>query len=518
MDNKPQDALKLLVGTYYNELEHLATLDIGMERLISTAILVEQVLGVHFPPKEVRIEGKRNNQSLGDFVFSREDFLDSELVSRLRKVVWIRNRDSHFHKDGKPSRDERQFAIENLEQVVQAHLTELATRSGFNKREWDKKIKNEQSPRLGLANLHTSPANKNRQEPANKNRQDEVIAEAIDRPQKPSLEASEKDPSLSVSTVAEYAFCPRAGMLSHEGAYSDREEELPSLRPLPWYEQDAIEEAYVGSVYWLFVWVVMFVVGLVILSITMLGHDLFVVILAIGVSSWGILVKTAFMKWRKLGARRLAINLATDCNPDPYSITPQSVDWWGLLKAGFEVRRPESASTDEQWRLSGNPHRILQKGSMTIPVHKIKKTCGPLLPQHLVRAMALCHVIEAAEGAVCPFAIILFENTYLGTTVPNTTAAREQFYTALERVRTMISDSDAGKQQPSEPVTGSVCRGCLHGEPRPAALQKKTMRYGEPLNPFLLASKSNKVFHCDCGDRFRWKPLHERNEKLKRVE
>ena len=32
---------------------------------------------------------------------------------------------------------------------------------------------------------------------------------------------------VTASTIAEFTFCPRAGILTHEGGFSDPEEELP---------------------------------------------------------------------------------------------------------------------------------------------------------------------------------------------------------------------------------------------------------------------------------------------------
>jgi len=154
---------------------------------------------------------------------------------------------------------------------------------------------------------------------------------------------------------------------------------------------------------------------------------------------------------------------------------------------------------------------------MSIPVHRIQKPRGPVLPQHIVRAMALCHLIEFTEGSPCPFAIILFGNTYQGTTVPNTPAHREQFSAALKAVRKMIKASDARQQEPLAPVTGNACSRCNFGKPHRPNPDKPTMRYGLPVEPYLLVG-AKKVLHCICGDRFRQKPNHDDNRRLQPLE
>jgi len=251
----------------------------------------------------------------------------------------------------------------------------------------------------------------------------------------------------------------------------------------------------------------------VIMSMVLIGHFSYPFLLISFLGVWALFTKRAYQRWRMLGERRLAAQLASECNPDPGKNAFQPVDWWGLLLAGYEVSRPKVAMRDENWKLSGKPRRILKKGSMSIPVHRIRKTEGPILPQHIVRVMAHCHLIETTEGANSPFAVVLFGNTYQGMTVPNTNENRERFYSALERARTTILESDAREREPLAPVTGSACSRCHFGCPRPIALMEKTMRYGEALNPLLLRSRT-KSFHCDCGDRFREKPKHDANQRL----
>ncbi|MEZ6100705.1 MAG: hypothetical protein R3E01_17180 [Pirellulaceae bacterium] len=485
------------IANYRDEVEFIRELLDPVNQLRDAGVFVEDMLRVHFPAPEI------TEPSLGKFLRNRRKFLGRRLFRDADFAVRMRNSVSHTRRE---ATTDEQFikATDVLLEIASLHIDEIERRAGPKSNSDDPpQSQDDPSPRFEIEST---------QEPEPK-----AYATQIEREPRPLLQAADDDPEVTASTIAEYTFCPRAGILTHEGGFTDPEEELPSLTLLPWYEQAAIEEAYTHALYVLFAFPIGLLAGVVILSLLFLGHFIYPFLLVGSIAVWALFAKRAYQRWREIGERRLAAQLATECNPVPGKNAFQPVDWWGLLLAGYEVRRPESALHDESWKLSGKPRRILQKGTMSIPVHRIRKPEGPILPQHIVRVMAHCHLIETTEGANSPFAVILFGNTYQGMTVPNTKENRERFYSALERVRTAITESDAGERQPPEPITGNACSACHFGHPRPVALEDKTMRYGEPLDPVLFHN-GKKVFHCDCGDRFHWKPKHERTRKLRKLE
>ncbi len=504
MSAESNDALKRDIVNYFSRLSQLKTVSSLVERLTEAVRLVEEIIHKHFPP-EVTDEEQRSF-SLGDYLTHRSEFLGEETGRLARRVTWIRNRESHYRHDGPPSDDERTEAIEFLDMIARKHLSLLMEQNRLSPADLVEPRQSPIKPATRFGIKESSATDPTALE----------LANHIDRIAAVIPEAGTDDPTVSASTLAEYAFCPRAGILTHENSYSDPEEEMPSLSLLPWYEKDAIEEAYARSVYKLFWLLVAFVVGLVVLSILPLPKTAYLLLMFVGATAWLYFTKEALATWRELGRRRLSIGMAVECDPNPNKLVPQPVDWFGLLLAGYEVRRPEGALRDEKRKLVGKPRRILQKGDMTIPVHRINKTDGKIQPQHVVRVMAHCHLVEATEGTHCPFAIILFGNTYKGITVPNTVGNREHFYSVLERVRKMINDSKDGERQPPAPAVSSICQECPHGRPRPASEGDKTMRYSEPLDPYLLVNGRRTIFHCDCGDRFRWKPEHRANQHLRR--
>lgn len=494
---REEDDIWETIANYRGEVEFLRELLDPVNQLRDAGVFVEDMLRVHFPAPEI------SEPSLGKFLRKRRKFLGRRLFRDADFAVRMRNSVSHTRRE---SATDEQFlkATEILLEIASLHIDEIERKAGRKaKPENAPEPELDPSPRFGNVSPEES--------------EQKTYATHIEREPRPLLEAADDDPAVTASTIAEYTFCPRAGILTHEGGFSDPEEELPSLALLPWYEQAAIEEAYTHALYVLFAFPVGLVAAVVILSLLLLGNLLYPFLLIGLLFGWAIFAWRAFRRWREIGERRLAARLATESNPVPGKNAFQPVDWWGLLLAGYEVRRPESAFHNERWKLSGKPRRILDKGTMSIPVHRIRKPEGPILPQHIVRVMAHCHLIETIEGANCPFAVVLFGNTYQGMTVPNTVENREQFYTALERARTAITESDAGERQPPEPITGNACSACHFGHPRPVALEDKTIRYGEPLDPVLFHN-GKKVFHCDCGDRFHWKPKHERTRKLRKLE
>ena len=218
-------------------------------------------------------------------------------------------------------------------------------------------------------------------------------ATRIERKARRSLAARDDDPQITVSTVAEFVFCRRASVLTHEGTRDHSEDELPSLALLPWYERDAIEEKYNLSVYALCAMPVVLMVGAVIVSLFMLSQMFYPVVLGAWLLSWLYVAIRVYFWWRTLGKCRLEAMHAVKCEPDPDQLTFQDVDWWGLLEAGYEVDRPEIIK-DGDWKLNGTPRRIIRKGSLSIPVHRINRNHGPLQPQHIIRVTAYCHLIR----------------------------------------------------------------------------------------------------------------------------
>lgn len=500
MDYDEQEQLQEAIAAYRREIAYLQDLIDPIRKLIEIAVLVEKVIKSHFMPPNLDLP------TLGKLLYSRKSFLRGALFPNAAFAIDVRNRMSHDDDRGKPTYEEYEKATRVLLEVIEKHIEELERRINQQAGTEDKLEPEPRTERSPRPHAQSTAPQKTKPHVA-----------SPDLPPPPDLTAADDDPDVNASTLAEYVFCPRAGVLTHEGGFSTQDEELPSTALLPWYEQDAIEEAYTRSSYLLFALPIGFVALLVIMSLFFLGELVYPLLLLVMIGAWLWLTHWAFVRWRELGKRRLAAKLAVPCHPDPHLHKKQSVDWWGLLRAGYDVDRPEATLRDAQWKVKGRPRRVLQKGSMRIPVHRIKKTEGPIAPQHIVRAMVYCHLIETAEGKNSPFAVILYGNTYQGTTIPNSPKYRELFYTALPRVRNQIKKSAARESDPLEPLDSSICSKCPYGKPRSVELGEKTMCDDKELDPILLTN-GRKLFHCTCGDRFKWLPKHNRNRRLRLVQ
>ena len=181
------------------------------------------------------------------------------------------------------------------------------------------------------------------------------------------------------------------------------------------------------------------------------------------------------------------------------------MNWWSLLKCGFEPHEYFDPHEDLSWRLSGHPWRVLHKGSLRIPVFRKRRGDRGLHQQHLARMAAYCHLIETAEGHAAPYGIILFGSDYDGVTVPNTEANRHVLRTGLLEARQVIESN-----QPAAPPS-SWCQRCPNGWPKVYRRRKTDTRLGgQEWPPVLTRGVDGRKYHSACGDRFGDVPRHER--------
>jgi len=511
MSSDNSDKLVAAVRAYEHELASCKLKDLPLDQIVSASILAEKVIKSYFPlgPFYDK-EGKLREPTLGECIYPRLEFLGETLGNEAKKAVWIRNRSTHDHKDGPASDEEMAEAAGVLAKVIEKHLKTVRSQvSGSDSLNRLGSLENGEAD-----GLPTTAGSRDRiPEPENAR-----VAVEITTPKFPPLEAPPDAPLLSATSLAEYAFCPRAGVLTHEGRCADPDDELPSLSLLPWFEEHRIKEDYAASSLKLFWILTGFIVGLIILAVLPIGAALYHLFLLGGVGLGGYLAALEYGIWKELGRRRLAAKIEPRCDPEPNNQIQQPVNWWGLLKAGYGVRRPAAALRNSKWKISGKPRRVLQKGDWSIPVHRVNRTNGKVEPQHIVRIMVHCLLLESVEYANSPFGILLFGDTYEGFTIPRTEANQELCYKTIMKAREAIAKAREGEQQPPAPVKTTACSGCHHGSPRHAAKEVKTMHYGDALSPFVLLDRKNTMFHCNCGDRFRWKPPHNGNERLNRID
>ncbi len=185
-----------------------------------------------------------------------------------------------------------------------------------------------------------------------------------------------------------------------------------------------------------------------------------------------------------------------------------------MIKAGFVPIEPERVYEDLDLGLVGKPWRILQKGSLRIPVFRKRADSRQIHPQHLLRIVAYCHLIRKCEGADSPYGIVLQGREYEGVALPAKDSS-EALRQAIKRVRQMQYAVEVEGLFPNAPDPLSRCRGCPWGKPRRHRNRKsETILSGQVVEPFLARGSDKHLYHSTCGDRCYWVPPHERAEAL----
>ena len=355
--------------------------------------------------------------------------------------------------------------------------------------------------------------------------------------QRSRMVADSNDPWISVHTLGEYIFCPRAGLLAQETAGEDIGEEKFFARGGPrqiFYSIGQILRllrshlfgaaiAGVGAwaLWWLrpkgmnFFWpipIIFVIVSYFYRQITWRGLFHWCTIIGIfaflfaHLSSFGFTARgitrpkplqmgalgflaamsiAGLLQSLILFARYLRAKLAREKVPDPNHQEPQKIYWWNLIQAGYTQYAPSEAMGDPKWRIVGKPWRVLKKGNLRIPVFRKRSLDEKLYKQYFARIAAYCHLLESCEGGECPYGIVMLGSTLKGYTVPCRPSAKKAFHDGLIDARTMIRIIPNSGLEPSPPGNLNLCYGCPWGKPE----------RGSGIS--------------DCGMRFNWIPPHE---------
>jgi len=321
------------------------------------------------------------------------------------------------------------------------------------------------------------------------------------------------DTMLSASVVAESVFCPRAAILTLESRVEERTED-PAFDVMAIYELRVLESAIVRS-FWL---IVASAVGVVVLYLTakMMTHRgywlVWILAIPIGVRLLTFLCSEIGTLLSLLAEKHVA-NKAHCAEPDVNSLELQNVTWWGLLNLGFESVASNQAMQDSDWKVSGKPWRVLRRGSLRIPAFRTKSNAALPSQQSIAKIMAYCHLLETQEGFDSPYGIVLMGDSYRGFAVPNRGTFPRIFHNALRELRKVVARVELQGSEPSPPPEKRKCSDCPWGKPRLVKLQKPATKNGHVLKPHIL-QKWRERYHCDCGDRFRWKPPHDESARL----
>lgn len=319
-------------------------------------------------------------------------------------------------------------------------------------------------------------------------------------PQRQSRMAADRDdPWISVSLLAENAYCSRAGIIQNETGQEDIGEEIFHLgrgrQRLIFYDFKQLKRA-LKSTLKLILWSIGASILFTLLSViitTLHLQTLWSSIMAICsclLFISFICVVYGILRWIYIYLfRYLPAKWAHAAAPDPLHTEAQMIQWWRLLNAGFQVIRPQDQYRDTRWHLAGCPWRVLVKGDLRIPVYKKRPNRGnageKLFRQHYARMAAYCHLLEKCENARSPYGIILFGDSHIGITVPCQPGTKKTFHNGLIDARKTISYSK--NFLPPYPQNPQICVLCPHSR------------------------RDRNTNESICGNRFGWTPPNYRD-------
>ncbi len=309
-----------------------------------------------------------------------------------------------------------------------------------------------------------------------------------------SMTATPGDSWLSVHAIAEYTFCPRAGLIAFENKCGV-DDESPAFDTLPRFELQAIDQAIAKSATRLLLWLCA-MIG-VALTRPVFGPSPWLWVLVLGLLAQPI--SKTFNSLRELMHRRRVAMACRCAEPNPRSTDQQRVNWFGLLNLGFESRSVGEPLRDRDWKIEGKPWRILHKGSLSIPVFRTRSPQDAPRESQIVKIMAYCHLSSLVFGIECPYGIILTDADYGGFAVPNCERFQRNFHNNLIALRDLVQAVQRHEEK-SVAFDAFKCAHCPLGKPRPNSLGRSLQQIGVPLLANLGGTSS------DCGHRFTWRP------------
>ena len=359
---------------------------------------------------------------------------------------------------------------------------------------------------------------------------------------RPDMYADPDEPWLGVHTLSEFAFCPRAGICSHDQSATDDGEELsdrPGFYHLPIFfiEEMTRCQKELAVTLRIGMWFgFILLIGLVIAGV-FLHPIFFIAAMFCGVISLiGFITQT--VRIAEVSRVMQEWDKANSEVPDVDIAKPTKIHWPNFIVAGYKPENLQHAMEEDNWKLRGKPWRMLRYGKLAIPVflrnvtEKSAANQGDsetpyLYPQHYVRIAAYCHLIEKSEGLRVPYGIVLTRGSLTGVAIPNTQPNQETLIDAVADARRTMRDVGNNPQEcPS--ADPRHCVGCPYGNPDTTDVRfpcRKSNKDQNPnvLKPYFVSSRykdkegewHERRFHSHCGDRFVWLPPHDNAAKLK---
>ena len=326
---------------------------------------------------------------------------------------------------------------------------------------------------------------------------------------------------LSVHALGQYVFCPRAAILAVErGDDRDHDSRLPRLSYLPNFDLARIEEALSAKFKLLLLAVVM--IGALAVSMAISTNEqtwepfylaaamLFLTIF------WAVhLVRDIIL----LSLRRAAAIHAKQKEPLEAFTGIQPVNWWSLLQAGYEPIGYNQPFQHPELPLEGHPWRVLHRDSLRIPVirssgNRLGDGKNRLFPKHEVRLTAYAMLLEADGFHKVPYGLVFPVDSPRGLAFAITDGHRRRAKKLLAEFAQKLVDSQQQGSHPELPTNRNRCTNCDYGKPVETSLRQvaSARKAGERI--IILQSRSNRLFHCQCANRFGSAPPHRDSVRM----
>jgi hypothetical protein len=336
----------------------------------------------------------------------------------------------------------------------------------------------------------------------------------------------EDAPALGAHTMSEFIYCARAGVIALEQQQGDDSgsevQDDPKLGGLPTHDVTRIRQALEEVREFLKIPVAVnigFALAILLVALNMgwVAAVLLPVQVFCGMKLWKYLKLYSILRKKLRSAESAAV-----AEPLWDLRQPQPIQWWSLIRAGFDSVQLQAPLMDRDLRLSGKPWRVLQRGSQHLPVLRISikegdgydmRRDGRLRPPQMARLVAYAYLLNRVQHAQSDWVIVLFDTSYEGLAVPITESMLNTFADGLRAARAQLGQyHDDADYKPKPARDGMPCIRCPHGKPK-SPIKPESFR-GAVIAPFVTESPRGVPFHCPCGDRFRWVPPHEQAEAL----
>lgn len=431
------------------------------------------------------------------------------------------------------------YEPEELEPFYSELLKKTPTKQEVKARPRRRRVVSELQPQsIRAVQRETLDSNHKDVQPVVSSRREESVVDEVEResvvveqtatkaepdfpPEKAASSQTRVRQILSVHALGQLLYCPLSAILAAElGDQSEPKEDFPRLTYLPCFDRERIEEMLKTQIQWL-TWAFLLTLGSLGLAVfaVVQQYPLLFLVAVVGIFGFAALFFALPISIAQLVWRRRAAKKAEATEPDPEVTEIQPVNWWSMLKCGYEPANYLQPFLHPELPLEGCPWRVLERGSRRIPVIRSGATSlgfekGELYPKHEIRLVAYALLLESISNVEVPFGLVFPAQSPVGLALPITDELRNRATAYLMELDKKLKDSQQNNMDPRPPENRNLCKDCQYGAPEQIAIAEVETQRKAGNRLLVLEDSKGQMYHCKCGDRFGAAPPHARSEKL----